>query len=156
MPRVNVVDGDLLDQTVEVIVNAWNRNIIPWWLLIPQGVSGAIKRSAGTAPFREIAKTGPMPLGSARWSTAGRLNFRGIIHVAGIDMFWRASQESIVDSTRNALELATSHDVGSIAFPVIGAGSGGFSEAEAIGLMSLAIEAHRFTGTVFVVRYRPA
>jgi hypothetical protein len=28
-----VVEGDLLDQDVEVIVNAWNRNIIPWWLL---------------------------------------------------------------------------------------------------------------------------
>lgn len=32
--HVTVVDGDLLDQDVEVIVNAWNRNIIPWWLSI--------------------------------------------------------------------------------------------------------------------------
>ena len=47
----HVVDGDLLDQPVEVIVNAWNRNIIPWWLLWPQGVSGAIKRRAGYHPF---------------------------------------------------------------------------------------------------------
>jgi hypothetical protein len=39
---INVVEGDLLEQRVEVIVNAWNRNIIPWWLLLPQGVSGAI------------------------------------------------------------------------------------------------------------------
>jgi O-acetyl-ADP-ribose deacetylase (regulator of RNase III) len=50
--RVEHVDGDLLDQRVDAIVNAWNRNIIPWWLLLPQGVSGAIKRRAGTAPFR--------------------------------------------------------------------------------------------------------
>lgn len=42
-----VETGDLLDQPVEVIVNAWNRNIIPWWLLLPQGVSGAIKRRGG-------------------------------------------------------------------------------------------------------------
>jgi O-acetyl-ADP-ribose deacetylase (regulator of RNase III) len=41
--NVTVVDGDLFDEDVDVIVNAWNRNIIPWWLLIPQGVSGAIK-----------------------------------------------------------------------------------------------------------------
>jgi hypothetical protein len=33
--RVVVVEGDLLDQDVDVIVNAWNRNIIPWWLLLP-------------------------------------------------------------------------------------------------------------------------
>ena len=42
-----VVDGDLLEQSADVIVNAWNRNVIPWWLLLPQGVSGAIKRRAG-------------------------------------------------------------------------------------------------------------
>ena len=56
--RLRYVEGDLLDQIVDVIVNAWNRNIIPWWLLIPQGVSRAIKRSAGLAPFREIARCG--------------------------------------------------------------------------------------------------
>ena len=48
-PSIEVVEGDLLNQDVEVIVNAWNRNIIPWWLLLPQGVSGAIKRRAGKA-----------------------------------------------------------------------------------------------------------
>ena len=46
--NVTVVEGDLLDQPVDVIVNAWNRNLIPWWLLLPQGVSGAIKRRGGT------------------------------------------------------------------------------------------------------------
>ncbi len=49
MAHVAVIDGDLLDQDVEVIVNAWNRNIIPWWLLLPRGVSGGIKRR-GTQP----------------------------------------------------------------------------------------------------------
>jgi O-acetyl-ADP-ribose deacetylase (regulator of RNase III) len=77
----DVVDGDLLDQKADVIVNAWNRNIIPWWLLIPQGVSGAIKRRAGKAPFRELARHGPMALGSAVLTSAGRLPYAGIIHV---------------------------------------------------------------------------
>gem|GEM_PF-4365761 len=35
--EVTIVDRDLLDQEVEVIVNAWNRNMIPWWLVIPKG-----------------------------------------------------------------------------------------------------------------------
>ena len=48
--HVRVVEGDLLEQQTEAIVNPWNRNIIPWWLLLPQGVSGAIKRRAGPAP----------------------------------------------------------------------------------------------------------
>jgi hypothetical protein len=37
--HVDVVKGDLLDQETEAIVSAWNRNVIPWWLLVPQGVS---------------------------------------------------------------------------------------------------------------------
>ena len=58
--NVTVVDGDLLDQDVDVIVNAWNRNIIPWWLLLPQGVSRAIKEQAGIEPFRQLGKLGSL------------------------------------------------------------------------------------------------
>ncbi len=54
-----VVFGDLLNQDVDVIVNSWNRNIIPWWLLVPQGVSGAIKKRGGNEPFKQVAKFGP-------------------------------------------------------------------------------------------------
>lgn len=49
--RPQIVEGDLLDQPVEAIENPWNRNIIPWWLLLPQGVAGAIKRKGGYRPF---------------------------------------------------------------------------------------------------------
>ena len=101
---VEIVEGDLLDQDVEVIVNAWNRNIIPWWLLLPQGVSGAIKRRGGTAPFKEVRKHGSIPLGGAVLTSAGKLPFKGIIHVAGINMLWRASERSIRDSVKNAVQ----------------------------------------------------
>ena len=132
---VRVVDGDLLDQRVDAIVNAWNRNVIPWWLLVPQGVSGAIKRRGGYAPFRELARVGPMPLGTAVVTSAGRLPYKGIIHVAGINMLWRASERSIRDSVANALARAREQGYASVAFPVIGAGSGGFDEARALSLM---------------------
>jgi O-acetyl-ADP-ribose deacetylase len=124
--RVEVVEGDLLDQDVDVIVNAWNRNIIPWWLLLPQGISGAIKRRGGTGPFKQLAKHGPIPLGGAVVTSAGKLPFKAIIHVAGINMLWRASERSIRDSVRNALAMAHEQGFQSIALPLIGAGSGGF------------------------------
>jgi O-acetyl-ADP-ribose deacetylase (regulator of RNase III) len=101
---VRVVEGDLLDQQVDAIVNAWNRNILPWWLLLPQGVSGAIKRRGGLQPFRELRRVGAMPLGTAVVTSAGRLPYRGIIHVAGINLLWRASEQSIRDSVKHALE----------------------------------------------------
>ena len=132
---ITIVEGDLLDQDVEVIVNPWNRNIIPWWLLLPQGISGAIKKRGGTAPFKALAKHGPMPLGSAVLTAAGKLPFKGIIHVAGINMLWRASERSIRDSVANAIKLASEQHFDSIALPLIGAGSGGFDEERAKAIM---------------------
>lgn len=132
---IHIVEGDLLDQDVDVIVNAWNRNIIPWRLLLPQGVSGAIKRRGGIGPFKELRKHGPIPLGGAVLTSAGNLPFKGIIHVAGINMLWRASERSIRDSVRNAMAVAAEHCFQSIAFPLIGAGSGGFNEERARKVM---------------------
>ena len=71
--KYDVRYGDLLAQDVDAIVNSWNRNVIPWWLLLPQGVSGAIKRSGGTAPFKELSQHGPIPLGEARLTGSGEL-----------------------------------------------------------------------------------
>lgn len=150
-----IVEGDLLDQPVEVIVNAWNRNIIPWWLLLPQGVSGAIKRRAGVAPFREVAHAGPIPLGRAVLTSAGRLPFRGIIHVAGINMLWRASEYSIRRSVASAVDIVNSKGFSSIAFPVIGAGSGGFAMDEALELMQDELQAIDSEAAVTIVRFVP-
>ena len=133
-PVISVVEGDLLDQDVDVIVNAWNRNVIPWWLLLPQGVSGAIKRRGGTVPFREVGRHGPIPLGDAVLTSAGRLPFKGIIHVAGINLLWMSSERSIRDSVRNAVRLAAK-TASSRWLPLIGAGSGGFNQEKAKGLI---------------------
>jgi len=148
-----VIEGDLLDQNVEVIVNAWNRNIIPWWLLLPQGVSGAIKRRGGIEPFREVARHGPISLGGAVLTGAGRLPYKGIIHVAGISMFWRASERSIRGSVRSAMEIVDRERFLSVAFPVIGAGSGSFKQDQALDLMLSEFGRIEGDAEVIVVRY---
>tara|TARA_A100001391_G_scaffold198270_2_gene179644 strand:+ start:492 stop:962 length:471 start_codon:yes stop_codon:yes gene_type:complete len=152
--QVTVVDGDLLDQKVDVIVNAWNRNIIPWWLLLPQGVSGAIKKRAGLAPFRELGKMGAIPLGNAVETTAGKLPFKSIIHVAGINMLWQSSERSIRDSVRNALRLAADKQYASIAMPLIGAGSGGGKPGNVLEIIQDELGIIEFNGEVVIVRYR--
>jgi len=154
--EISVVAGDLLDQDTEVIVNAWNRNLIPWWLLLPQGVSGAIKRRAGTAPFRELARAGPIPLGGAVLTGAGRLPFRAIIHVAGINLLWLPSRRATQEAVRNALAIAAKENFRSIAFPLIGAGVGGLSEDEVLALMQDAAKKSTYPGHVRFVRYAPA
>ena len=146
--------GDLLDQDVEVIVNSWNRNIIPWWLLLPQGVSGAIKRRGGNSPFKEVSRFGPIPLGEARLTGAGKLPFKGIIHVAGINMLWFATKYSVSQSVTNAMELANKNGFQSLAFPLIGAGSGNRGEEWSLKIMLEAFRHIESDCRVAVIRYQ--
>jgi O-acetyl-ADP-ribose deacetylase (regulator of RNase III) len=149
-----LVWGDICDQPVEVIVNAWNRNVIPWWLLLPQGVSGAIKRRAGYEPFHQLARIGPMPLGSAVLTTAGQLPYKAIIHVAGINLLWRASEFSIRESVKSAMALVKEKGFASVAFPVIGAGSGSFHTERALEILLAALAEIDTDARVVVVRWR--
>lgn len=151
--HVEIVQGDLLEQPVEAIVNAWNRNVLPWWLLLPQGVSGAIKRRAGLQPFRELSKHGPIPLGGAVLTSAGKLPYRGIIHVAGINLLWRASERSIRDSVENAMQIVHREGFSSVAFPVIGSGSGGFSPAKAREIIQDELAGIASSATARIVEY---
>ncbi len=152
--QLSIVSGDLLDQEVDVIVNAWNRNIIPWWLLLPQGVSGAIKRRGGRAPFRELGKKGPIPLGGAVETGPGKLPQKAIIHVAGINMLWRSSERSIRNSVRNAMRLASQRGYQSIAFPLIGAGSGGGKPERVLEIMRDELAQIEFDGEVRIVQFK--
>jgi O-acetyl-ADP-ribose deacetylase (regulator of RNase III) len=154
MNNVHVCEGDLLDQNVEVIVNAWNRNIFPWWLLLPQSVSGAIKRRAGLDPFRQLAKMKMIPLGGAVETAVGNLPFKSIIHVAGISIFWRASERAIRSSVANALDIAVRKGYRSVAFPLIGAGTGGFSADRVLAIMCDETERHPYDGEVRIVRFK--
>ena len=151
--KVMIVDGDLLDQDVDVIVNAWNRNIIPWWLLIPQGVSGAIKKRGGLEPFRELGRVGAMPLGHAIETSAGLLPFKAIIHVAGINLLWRSSEHSIRTSVRNAIEIVRNRKYKSLAMPLIGAGSGGGQSLKVQSIIEDELAKCDFDGEVRIVRY---
>jgi O-acetyl-ADP-ribose deacetylase (regulator of RNase III) len=151
---IKVINDDLLDQDVDGIVNAWNRNVIPWWLLVPQGVSGAIKKRAGYKPFRELARMGSIPLGGAVLTGPGKLPHKAIIHVAGINMMWRSTERSIRDSVKNALSIAEEQNFSSIAFPLIGAGTGGGKSEEVLKMMEDELQKHSFDGEVRIVVYK--
>ena len=151
---VVIVEGDLLDQKTESIVNAWNRNIIPWWLLIPCGVSGAIKKHGGIKPFCELGKMGPIPVGHAVITSSGKLPYKCIVHVASINMFWCANRDSIYNSVISAMKLAEHSGLNSIAFPILGAGSGGFNAKQAESIMLEAFHKLDSPIKVVLVRYK--
>ena len=121
--------------------------------MLPQGVAGAIKRREGIKPFCEVARHGPIPLGGAVLTSAGRLPFRGIIHVSGINRLWRSSEYSVRHSVRNAMELVSQLNFTSVAFPLIGAGSGGGSPQKVQALMLDELSRIAYDGSVYIVRF---
>jgi O-acetyl-ADP-ribose deacetylase (regulator of RNase III) len=97
-----------------------------------------------------------MRLGEAVATGPGKLPFKKIIHVAGINMLWRASKVSIRDSTINAARLATSMQLKSLAYPLIGAGSGGFSATRAREIMRNVLAQMPGDLEVILVEFKPA
>lgn len=125
MADCTVVYGDLLDQPVDAIVNPWNSNVIPWWLLLPQGVSGAIRKRAGAEAFHPLTTAGYLKPGTAIFAPAGKLAFKGIIHVAALTPFWTTSETIIQTCVKNAIQMAMAKEFTSLAFPLLGSGVGG-------------------------------
>lgn len=151
--EVEIKQGNIIEADSEVIVNAWNQNILPWFLLIPIGVAAAIKKAAGLKPFNELICKGPMRLGSATLTSAGRLPCKGIIHVAGINLLWRASEYSIRRSVSSAIEIINQHAFANAAFPVIGGNAGGFDEEKALQIMLNQFEQEQGNAKICIIRF---
>ena len=121
---------------------------------MPQGVSGAIRRRGGYQPFRELGRFGPIPLGGAVLTGPGKLQYRAIIHVAGIDMLWRSTKTSIRQSVISAMKIVNEGAFKSVAFPIIGGGVGGFGETGALQLMQEAFSMVESAAEVSIVRFK--
>lgn len=86
-------------------------------------------------------------------TTAGRLPFKAIIHVAGISLLWRSSERSIRDSVRDAMAILQRRAFQSVAIPWIGAGSGGGNPLRIQTMIEDELTRCPFDGEVRVVRY---
>ena len=126
MPRLLLLQGDITTARVDVLVNAWNRNVIPHWLLLPRGVAGALRRRAGPEPFREVRRAGLLPLGGVAETGAGRLEGVGrIFHAAALHAYWTASEKAITLAATEVFRRAADTGAQSLAIPLLGAGTGG-------------------------------
>ncbi len=68
-------------------------------------------------------------------------------------MVWRCSEQSIRRSVRNAMSLASARGYRSIAFPLIGAGSGGGSPNRVLAYILDELRLIEFDGEVRIVRF---
>lgn len=140
---VQIFQGDITRQRVDVIVNAANIS-----LLGGGGVDGAIHRIAGPELLEACRRIGGCSPGEARITPGFRLPCRFVVHTVG--PIWRGGSHGEDDILRHcyrsSTELAARHGAVSIAFPAISTGAYGFPEDRAarIALAELRDAADRY------------
>jgi O-acetyl-ADP-ribose deacetylase (regulator of RNase III) len=137
---IRVVEGDIAALDVGAVANAANDHL---WM--GAGVAGAIKRAGGDEIEREAVAKGPIAVGDAVATGAGRLPARYVIHAAVMGQDLQTSADTISRATRRTLEVADELGLESVALPAFGTGVGGFSVDECARLMVGA--AREFDGT---------
>ena len=119
--KIKLIQGDITDQEVDAIVNAANNHL---WM--GAGVAGAIKRKGGREIEDEAMKKGPIPIGEAVITSAGKLKAKYVIHAAVMGQDLTTNEEYIKNATLNSLKRAEELKIKSIAFLAFGTGVGGF------------------------------
>jgi len=132
---VKLVRGDITQAEVDAIVNAANNRFI-----MGGGVAAAIKRRGGAEIEREAMAKGPVEVGEAVYTAAGSLKAKYVIHAAVMALDFKTNEEIIYRATKNALRLARSLGLRSIAFPALGCGVGRVPYAVSARAMKRAIE----------------
>lgn len=140
---VELLQGDIVTQDVDAIVNAANSS-----LLGGGGVDGAIHRAAGPA-LLEACRALPgapvrCPTGEARITAGFDLPARFVIHAVGPR--WHGGRagepELLAGAYRASLALAEEHGLSSVAFPSISTGVYGYPVAAAAEVALGAVAAH--------------
>jgi O-acetyl-ADP-ribose deacetylase len=147
--ELEVVEGDIAALAVDAIANAANDHL---WM--GAGVAGAIKRAGGDEIEREAVAKGPIEVGDAVATGAGRLPARWVIHAAVMGQDLRTSPDAIARATRRTLEVADELGAESVALPAFGTGVGGFPLDECARLMvaeARAYEPRELRRVVFAV-----
>ena len=128
--ELEVVEGDITELEVDAIVNAANDQL---WM--GMGVAGAIKRAGGEEIESEAMARGPIAVGDAVTTGAGRLPARYVIHGAVMGQDLRTTPELVRRTTRRCLEIADELGLASLALPAFGTGVGGFPLDECARIM---------------------
>jgi O-acetyl-ADP-ribose deacetylase (regulator of RNase III) len=144
---IRAARGDITSYVGSAIVNAANNHLV-----LGAGVAGAIARRGGPSIQAECTRHGPIRVGEAAITGAGNLPCRWVIHAAAMGDE-PAGERSIRDATRASLALAAERGIRDIAFPILGAGIGGFPFRRAIEIIVEVISLAAPAGPENVVLY---
>jgi O-acetyl-ADP-ribose deacetylase (regulator of RNase III) len=134
--ELDVHEGDIAAVEADAIANAANDHL---WM--GAGVAGALKRAGGEEIEREAMALGPIAVGTAVATGAGRLRPRHDNHGAVMGQDLRTSTALVDATTRACLLLADELGCRSLALPAFGTGVGGLALEDCARVMVAAARA---------------
>jgi len=126
LARIELWNGDICDLEVDAIVSPAGTSL---WM--STGVAGEIKRIGGDAIEFAAVRQGPVAVGDAVVTPAGRLAAKVVIHAVSMERDRRTSGPAIDRAVRSAMARVRELGLDSVAFPALGTGVGGFPLEEA-------------------------
>ncbi len=144
---IEICYGDIATATTDAIVNAANNH-----LYMGAGVAGALKAHGGIEIEKEAVKKGPVLIGGAIETGAGRLKSKYVIHAAVMGMDFNTNEKYIRDATKNSLLLAEKLKIASISFPALGTGVGEFPISECAKIMFDEVKKFDVTNPEYIKR----
>ena len=135
--QLSVVEGDITALDVDALANAANNHL---WM--GAGVAGAIKRAGGADIEREAVALGPIEIGDAVATGAGRLTARHVIHGAVMGQDLKTNPDLVARTTRRCLEVADELGARTLALPAFGTGVGGLPLTECARIMVREVRAY--------------
>ena len=154
MLQLEVREGDIAQVEADAIANAANDHL---WM--GAGVAGALKRAGGDEIEEEAIAQGPIELGTAVATTAGRLPARYVVHGAVMGQDLRTNAELVRKTTHSCLGVADELGCRSLALPAFGTGVGGFPLDECARIMirvARSFEPRSLENVLFAVRGQDA
>lgn len=128
--RIRVVQGDIATLAVGAIVNAANCS-----LLGGGGVDWAVHRAAGGEMTLACGRLGGCDVGQCKMTGGFDLPAKYIIHAVGptYSQYTPEKAEQLLKQTyTNCLDMASAHDIRTIAFPALSTGAFGYPFIEGV------------------------
>ncbi|KAG5833574.1 hypothetical protein ANANG_G00277340 [Anguilla anguilla] len=122
---LQVVTGDITQETTDVIVNSSNADFS-----LRSGVSKAILDAAGPVVDAECKQLGAQANKDMIMTQSGNLKSKKVIHIVG-----QTDVTKITGSVKAVLQMCAQNQFASVSFPALGTGQGGVSPSQVADAM---------------------
>ncbi len=134
---IRLMTGDITALDIEAFVHDARPDLV-----LGAGYGGAIAVRGGPKVQEELRRLGPLKVGEAVVSSAGKMKARYIIHAVGPHFQEEDEERKLLEATRSALRCADERGIARLAVPALGAGFYGMPTERSARVMLRAVREH--------------